>query len=102
MKSKEEIDQEEHIKFQQIGFVLSEENKQNKQLQEPFLKRLLLNREQCTKSEQELYNFIYQNWLWCILVYKHKQGQGAPDRHVLVGHRMLDKESVMKQAFDFG
>jgi hypothetical protein len=95
-------DYNEYIKFQQIGFVLSEENKRNKQIQEPFLKRLLLNREQCTKPEQELYNFILTNWLWCLPVYKHKPGQGAPDRHVLVGHRMLDKELVMKQAFDFG
>ena len=92
----------EHIKFQQIGYVLSEENKQNKQLQEPFLKRLLLNREQCTKPEQELYNFILKNWLWCLPVYKHKQGQGAPNRQILVGYRMLDKESIMKRAFDFG
>lgn len=102
MKSKEEIDQEEHIKFQQIGFILSEENKKQKQIQEPFLKRLLLNIEQCTKPEQELYNFIYQNWLWCMPVFKHKQGQSAPDRQILVGHRIINKESVMKQAFDFG
>ena len=99
IENKEEIDQEEHIKFQQIGFALSEHNKERYQLQEPFLKRLLLNREQCTKVEQELYSFIYQNWLWCIPVYKHKPGQGVS---ALVGHRMLDKESIMKQAFDFG
>lgn len=95
-------DYNERIKFQQIGFVLSEENKQNKQIQEPFLKRLLLNREQCTKPEQELYNFILKNWLWCLPVYKHKQENNIPDRKILVGYRMLDKESIMKQAFDFG
>ncbi len=102
MKLKEEIDQEEYLKYHNIGIVLSKQNQQNKQIQDPFLRRLLLNREQCTKPEQELYNFIYKNWLWCLPVYRHKPGQSAPDRHVLLGHRMLDKESVMKQAFDFG
>lgn len=94
---KEIEDYNEHIKFQQIGFVLSEKNKRNKQLQEPFLKRLLLNREQCTKVEQELYNFILKNWLWCMPVY----GTNLHNNRVLIGYRMLDKESVMKQAFDF-
>lgn len=85
-----------------IGYALSEENKQNKQIQEPFLKRLLLNREQCTKPEQELYNFILTNWLWCMPVYKDRRGHSVPNKCVLIGYRMLDKESVMKQAFDFG
>jgi hypothetical protein len=102
MKLKEEIDQEEYLKYRDIGIALSNQNKQNKQIQDPFLRRLLWNREQCTEVEQNLYNFIYHNWLWCLPVYKHKPGQGAPDRHILVGYRMLDKESVMKQAFDFG
>jgi len=101
MKSKEEIDQEEHIKFQQIGFILSEHNKKQKQIQEPFLKRLLLNREQCTKSEQNLYNFIYQNWLWCMPVFKHKQGQSAPNKQILVGHRIINKEFVIKHIPNF-
>lgn len=99
---KEIEDYNEYIKFKQIGFVLSEENKRNKKIQEPFLKRLLLNREQCTKVEQELYNFILANWLWCLPVYKDRRGQSVPDKCILIGYRMLDKESVMRQAFDFG
>ena len=100
MKSKEEIDQEEYIKFQQIGFVLSEENKKQKQLQEPFLKRLLLNIEQCTKPEQELYKFILQNWLWCVPIWANLDKIDNPAK--LKGYRMLNKEEVMKRAFDFG
>jgi len=90
--------QEEYWKYYNIGIALSEKNKQNKQMQEPFLRRLLLNREQCTKAEQNLYNFIYYNWVWCLPVYKNA---GTPGR-ILIGYRMLDKKSVMKQAFDFG
>lgn len=95
---KEIIDYNEHIKFRQIGYILSEENKKEKQLQEPFLKRLLSNREQCSKPEQELYNFIIANWLWCLPAYRitHK------GERVSVGYRMLNKESIMKQAFNFG
>jgi hypothetical protein len=99
MKLKEEISQEEYLKYHNIGIILSKQNRQNKQIQDPFLRRLLLNREQCTKPEQELYNFIYKNWLWCLPVYKNID---KDTKRRLVGYRMLDKESVMKQAFDFG
>ena len=96
---KEIEDYNEYIKFKQIGFVLSENNGLDKQMQEPFLRRLLLNRERCTEVEQNLYNFIYHNWLWCMPIYNPKYI--STDKRILIGYRMLDKELVMKQAFDF-
>jgi hypothetical protein len=93
-----EMTQEEYLKYYDIGIAMSEKNKQDKQTQEPFLRRLLLDREQCNEVEQNLYNFIYYNWTWCLPVYKNA---GTPGR-VLIGYRMLDKESIMRQVFNFG
>jgi hypothetical protein len=81
-----------------LAQVLSNKHKEQKEITEPFLKRLIRDRERCSESEQKLYEFVLQNWLWCIPIWKDV---GTEAKRRLVGYRMLDKESVMKQAFDF-
>jgi len=81
-----------------LAQVMSNKHKEQKEITEPFLKRLLRDRERCSEPEQKLYEFILQNWLWCTPIWKNID---KDSKHRLVGYRMLDKETVMKQAFDF-
>ena len=83
----------------QVAQVMSNKHKEQKEMTKPFLDRLLRDRERCSEPEQKLYDFIIQNWIWCIPIWKDIN-EGTKRR--LVGYRMLDKEKVMKQAFDFG
>lgn len=78
---------------QDISFILSQGNKQNKALEEPFIKRLLFNRENNSKVEQGLYNWIYENWLWCKLEVKYDSN--AIYNTKLIGYRMIDKSKTL-------
>jgi hypothetical protein len=71
-----------------LAQIMSTSYREQKQLTEPFLKRLLKNIEHYPEPEQKLYEFILKNWLWCVPI---------PS----VGYRMLNKEYIMKHAFDF-
>ena len=82
-----------------LARVMSNSHKEQKEMTEPFLKRLLRDREHYSEPEQKLYEHILQNWLWCIPIWKDVD---KDTKRRLVGYRMLDKETVMKQAFDFG
>lgn len=89
---------EKEIAQLSLAQVMSNKHKEHKETTEPFLKRLLREKERCSEPEQKLYEFILQNWLWCIPIWTDV---GKDSTLRLVGYRMLDKESVMKQAFDF-
>jgi hypothetical protein len=82
-----------------LAQVMSNKHNEQKEITEPFLKRLIRDRERCSEPEQKLYEHILQNWLWCIPIWKNVDNN---TKRRLVGYRMLDKETVMKQAFDFG
>jgi len=93
------IDVNKQVAQFNLAQVMSNKHKEQKEITEPFLKRLLRDRERCSEPEQKLYEFILQNWIWCIPIWKDIN-EGTKRR--LVGYRMLDKEKVMKQAFNFG
>jgi hypothetical protein len=82
------INIEKEIAQANLAQIMSTSYKEQKQLIEPFLKRLLKDREHHSEPEQKLYEFILKNWLWCV-----------PIRSA--GYRMLNKEYIMKHAFDF-
>ena len=83
-----------------LAHVMSQRHYNQKQMVEPFLKRLLKGREYSSESEQKLYEFILQNWLWCVPIWTNLDKIDNPAK--LKGYRMLNKEEVMKRAFDFG
>ncbi len=83
-----------------LAHVMSQRHYNQKQAIEPFLKRLIRDRKRCSEPEQKLYEYILQNWLWCIPIWASLDKINEPAK--LKGYRMLDKETVMKQAFDFG
>ncbi len=58
----------------------------------------LRNRKHNSESEQGLYDFILRNWIWCVPIHSRKNNG---EINGLKGYMMLNKESVMKQAFDF-
>jgi hypothetical protein len=93
------IDVNKQVAQFNLAQVMSNKHNEQKEITEPFLKRLLRDREHCSEPEQKLYEFIIQNWLWCIPIWKNID---KDSKRRLVGYRMLDKEEVMKQAFDFG
>lgn len=93
------IDIVKHTALLDLALIMSTRHNEQKEITEPFLKRLIKDRERCSEPEQKLYEHILQNWLWCIPIWKDINNN---TKRRLVGYRMLDKELVMKQAFDFG
>jgi hypothetical protein len=94
------MDIEKEIAQFYLSQVMSQRHHNQKQMVEPFLKRLLKSREYSSEPEQKLYEFILQNWLWCVPIWANLDKIGNPTK--LKGYRMLNKEEVMKRAFDFG
>jgi len=92
------IDVNKQVAQFNLAQVMSNKHNEQKEITEPFLKRLIRDRKHCSESEQKLYEYILQNWLWCVPIWKDVD---KDTKRKLVGYRMLDKETVMKQAFDF-